>query len=208
MPAGGQLLLVVDQFEELFTLAPEAEQRAFLDCVADAVTAADSQLRVVATMRADFYDRPLAFQRFGESVSDATVAVAAMSPADLEAAIVRPVEAIGATAEPALVAELVAAVADQPAALPSLQFTLYELAERRPDRCLTLADYRELGGVDAAITSRAEKLYRSMDAAGRDAVRQLFEQLVVVGIDSEPTGRRTARADLTAGSGAVTRSTR
>ena len=84
-----------------------------------------------------------------------------MSPAELEAAIVRPVEAIGATAEPALVAELVAAVVDQPAALPSLQFTLYELAERRPDRSLTLADYRELGGVDAAIAARAEKLYQA-----------------------------------------------
>ena len=63
VPGDGQLLLVVDQFEELFTLASEQDQRAFLDGVMHAVSAPDSRLRVVATLRADFYDRPLAVQR-------------------------------------------------------------------------------------------------------------------------------------------------
>ena len=161
VPGDGQLLLVVDQFEELFTLATERDQRAFLDGVMHAVSAPDSRLRVVATLRADFYDRPLAFQRFGAAVNDATVTIAAMSPAELEAAIVEPAERVGGQVERALVAELVSAVVDEPAALPSLQFTLYELAERSPDKRLTLAAYRELGGVDGAIASRAELLYRA-----------------------------------------------
>ncbi len=118
---------------------------------------------MVATLRADFYDRPLAFQRFGAAVNEATVTITAMSPADLEAAIVEPAERVGASVEPALVAELVSAVVDEPAALPSLQFALFELAERSVDRCLTLAAYRELGGVDGAIAARAELLYRSLD---------------------------------------------
>ena len=139
VPDDGQLLLVIDQFEELFTLTNEQDLLAFLDGVMHAVSVPDSRLRVVATLRADFYDRPLAVQRFGSAVNEATVTVAAMSPADLESAIVEPVERVGGRVERALVAELVSAVADEPAALPSLQFALYELAERSPSKHLTLA---------------------------------------------------------------------
>ena len=199
LPDGGTLVLIVDQFEEIFTLAPESEQRAFLDCLADAVTDPRGRVRVIATLRADFYDRPLAFRRFGALVDDATIAVAALSPAALESAIVGPVTAIGADADPSLVAELVATVADQPAALPSLQFTLFELAERRADRSLTLEDYRQLGGVGGAISSRAEMLYLSMDDTGRAAIRAVFERLVLIGPDGEVTGRRTSRASLSSG---------
>jgi WD40 repeat protein/DNA-binding SARP family transcriptional activator len=196
VPEGGELLLVVDQLEELFTLADDREQRAFLDGLTHALSVADSRLRVVATLRADFYDRPLRFERFGSTVGDATVPIAAMSAAELEAAIVGPAERVGGSVEPALVAELVGAVLHEPAALPSLQFTLYELAERSPDGNLTLASYRELGGVDAAIAARAEELYCSLDDQARDGVRRLFERLVVVGTEGEPTRRRALRSEL------------
>ena len=197
LPPTGHLLLMIDQFEELFTLTPDAERGAFLDCLTDSVRNPRSRVSIVATMRADFYDRPLAFQRFGAIVEAATLVVPAMSPMALEAAIVGPARAVGAMAEPALVAELVAAVANQPAALPSLQFTLFELAERRPDRCLTLADYRDLGGVDAAIATRADTLYRSMDDTGRAAIRHVFERLVVIGsVEAEPTSRRSPRSAI------------
>jgi WD40 repeat protein/DNA-binding SARP family transcriptional activator len=201
VPEGGELLLVVDQLEELFTLADDGEQRAFLDGLTHAVSVADSRLRVVATLRADFYDRPLRFERFGTSVGAATVPIAAMSAAELEAAIVGPAGRVGGHVEPALAAELVGAVLHEPAALPSLQFTLYELAERSPDRNLTLAAYRELGGVDAAIAARAEELYRSLDDQARDGVRRLFERLVVVGAEGEPTRRRALRSELAAAAG-------
>ncbi len=199
VPGSERVLLVIDQLEELFTLTPDAEQGRFLDCLADAVQHPGGRLHVIATLRADFYDRPLAFQRFGALVHDATVAVPAMAPSGLESAIVRPLEAIGARADPALVAEMIAAVADQPAALPSLQFTLFELAQRRTDRCPTLEDYRNLGGVAAAIASRAETLYLSLDEAGRAATRRLFERLVVFGDDGEATSRRSHRSALASG---------
>ena len=196
IPDDGELLLVVDQFEELFTLATEKDQRGFLDGLIHAVSTPDSRLRVVATLRADFYDRPLAFQRFGAAVNEATVTITAMSPANLEAAIAEPAEHVGAHVEQALVAEIVSAVVDEPAALPSLQFALFELADRAADTCLTLAAYRELGGVDGAIAARAELLYRSLDDAEHAGVRQLFERLVVVGADGEPTRRRANRTEL------------
>jgi WD40 repeat protein/DNA-binding SARP family transcriptional activator len=197
VPEGGQLLLVVDQLEELFTMAGDHDQRAFLDGIVHAVTAPDSRLRVVATVRADFYDRPLRFHRFGAAVRDTTVAVPAMTAADLEAAIVGPADRVGSRVDPALVAELVASVIDEPAALPSLQFTLYELAERSADGHLGLAAYRELGGVDGAIASRAETLYQSLDDDDRTLARRLFEQLVIIGPEGESTRRRTPRSELT-----------
>ena len=122
--------------------------------------------------------------------------ISAMSPAELEAAVVEPAERVGGQVERALVAELVSAVVDEPAALPSLQFALYELAERSPDKNLTMAAYRELGGVEGAISSRAELLYRSLDDAERSSVRQMFERLVVVSAEGEPTRRRVARAEV------------
>jgi WD40 repeat protein/DNA-binding SARP family transcriptional activator len=197
LPAGGELLLVVDQFEELFTSAPEADQRRFLDAVMDAVTRPDSRVRVVATLRADFYDRPLAFQPFGGAVNGATVTIPAMSAAELEAAIVEPAERVGRRVDRALVAELVGAAVDEPAGLPSLQFALFELAERS-DGDLVLEGYRQLGGLSGAIASRAEALYRSLDDDDRTAVRRLFNQLVVVNADGEPTRRRATRTEVSA----------
>lgn len=196
VPEGSELLLVIDQLEELFTLAEPADQRAFAQGLAAAVTANRSRLRVVATLRADFYDRPLDVQDFGALVNDSTVTVTPMSAAELESAIVEPVDRVGGRVERSLVAELVSAVVDEPAALPALQYTLYELAARRTDRVLTLAAYRELGGVAGAIASRAERIYRSLDDDGRRGVRRMFEQLVIVHPDSEPTRRRVARAEL------------
>ena len=125
---------MVDQLEELFTTSSDADQRAFLEGLIDAIEAPDSRLRVVGTLRADFYDRPLGVQRFGAAVSDATVTIPVMAPAELEAAIVEPAARAGRQVEGALVAELVDAVAHEPAALPSLQFTLFELAEASAGR--------------------------------------------------------------------------
>ncbi|GAA1479531.1 hypothetical protein GCM10009623_39770 [Nocardioides aestuarii] len=198
VPGGGELLLVVDQLEELFTLGTPADQRAFLSGLLHAVTAPDSRLRVVATLRADFYDRPLAHQPLGSVIDDVTVTTSAMLPAELEAAIVGPADRAGGHVEPALVAELVSSVADQPAALPSLQYTLYELAERSTSRTLDLAGYRQLGGVGGAIASRAERLWSSLDNADRDVVRRLFERLVLLSGEGEPTRRRAARTELDA----------
>lgn len=196
LPGDGQLLMLIDQLEELFTLATSADQGAFLAGLVHALTVPDNRLRVVATLRADFYDRPLAHQSLGSLVNECTVTTSIMLPADLEAAIVEPAERAGGRVEPALVAELVSAVADQPAALPSLQYTLYELAERSSTLTLDLAGYRQLGGVGGAIASRAERLWSSLDDVDRDVVRRVFERLVVLSVDGEPTRRRAARTEL------------
>lgn len=196
VPEDGHLLLVVDQFEELFTLSPEPEQRAFLEGITHALTVPDSRLRVVATLRADYYDRPLAVQPFGSLVQDTTVTIPAMLPAEIEAAVVEPARRAGRSVERALATELVASLATEPAALPALQFVLFELAEHSPDGTLSLAAYRALGGIEGAIASRAEELYLGLDDVDRGQVRELFERLVVVGAEGEPTRRRATREEL------------
>jgi len=205
VPEGGQLLLVIDQFEELFTLSPEAEQRAFLEALTHALTVPDSRLRVVATLRADYFDRPLAVQPFGGLVQEATVTIPAMLPAEVEAAVVEPARRVDRTVERALAAELVASLANEPAGLPALQFVLFELAERSSDGTLTLAAYRAIGGIDGAIATRAEELYLSLDDTDRRQVRELFERLVVVDADGEPTRRRASRGELDASAEVVDR---
>lgn len=194
--AGSSVVLVVlDQFEELFTLAEAPVQRRFLDELATALTSASPRLRVVATLRADYFDRPLAVASFGSLVNECTVTVPAMTPSELEAAIVEPARRAGLEVEGPVVAELVAAVLDDAAALPALQFTLRELAERSDGR-MTLAAYRQLGGVAGAVAVRAEALYQAAPPDERAMLRTLFERLVVVG-DGEATRRRVRIADVT-----------
>jgi WD40 repeat protein/DNA-binding SARP family transcriptional activator len=205
VPEHGQLLLVIDQFEELFTLSPEAEQRAFLEALTHALTVADSRLRVVATLRADYYDRPLGVQPFGTLVQDATVTITPMLSAEVEAAVVEPARRVGRTVERALAAELVGSLVTEPTALPALQFVLFELAERDPNATLSLAAYRDLGGIEGAIATRAEELYLSLDDTDRQQVRELFERLVVVDADGEPTRRRAGREELQTSASAVDR---
>ena len=110
-----RFVIVVDQFEELWTLTADAGLRAqFIDLLAAAVADPRGRVRVLVTLRADFYDRPLAVPGFGAIVNAATVTVPAMATGDLEAAVVCPAERVGRRVEPALVAELVRAVADEP----------------------------------------------------------------------------------------------
>jgi WD40 repeat protein/DNA-binding SARP family transcriptional activator/energy-coupling factor transporter ATP-binding protein EcfA2 len=199
LPAGdAELLLVVDQFEELFTLVEdEAQRTSFLAALHAAVTDPRSRVRVVLTLRADFYDRPLGYPGFGDLLGARTQALTPLSTAELEQAVREPAERVGVALEPRLAAEIVAEVLDQPGTLPLLQHALTELFERRQRAALTLQAYREVGGVAGALTRRAEALYEGLDGAGQAAARQLFLRLLTVGEGgAEDTRRRVLRAEL------------
>ena len=133
-PGRAEVVLVVDQFEEVFTLtSDEGERELFLETLRVAVADPESRLRVIVTLRADFYDRPLIYPRFGELLAARTEAVPPLMPDELEQAIRGPAERVGVRSEPGLVAEMIADVAHQPGALPLLQYALTELFERRND---------------------------------------------------------------------------
>ena len=192
------LVLVVDQFEELFTQSAPDEAARFIDALVDAVRDDHSRIRVVVTLRADFYDRPLGHRGLGELLRNGTELLTPMSPEDLERAVSGPAERVGAVCEPALVGELVAAVVDRPAALPLLQYTLTELFERRSGNTLVMSAYRELGGVSGALVDRAEAIYVSLEADEQLAARQIFLRLVTLGEGSGDTRRRVLLSELTA----------
>jgi WD40 repeat protein len=197
VPEGSELVLVVDQFEEAFTLTEdEAERSLLLESMRVAAADPASRARIVATLRADFYDRPLNYPRFGPLLGASTEVMTPLAPDELEQAIVRPAGSVGQRVEPALLAQVASDVAEQPGALPLVQYALTELFERRDDGTLTLATYRDIGGVGGALAARGEQLYAARDPVGREAVRQLFLRLVTLGEGVADTRRRVPLSEL------------
>ncbi|GIK64644.1 MAG: hypothetical protein BroJett018_24380 [Chloroflexota bacterium] len=195
----GELLLVINQFEELFTQVPQEDVRQhFLNSLVQALSEPDTPLRVIISMRADFYDRPLRYPAFGRLVRSRTEVVLPLSPEELELAIVGPASRVGLILEPGLVQAIVQDVSEQPGALPLMQYALTELFERRDGRTLTVNAYHDSGGVLGALARRAEEIYKGLDLAGQQAARQVLLRLVTVGEGSEDTRRRVRKAELMA----------
>ncbi len=195
----GHLLLVIDQFEELYTQSDPSVADRFLDGLTKALEDRAAVVRVVITIRADFFDRPLSDHRLANLLNAGTVMVGAMSPEDLSSAIIKPAERVGLQTEPALVAELVADAASQPAALPLLQYMLTELFEHRDSDTLTHDAYRRLGGLAGVVAGRADQIYASLGAAERTAARLVFGRLVTIGDGAADTRRRVRRSQLETG---------
>lgn len=189
-PSSGALL-VVDQFEELFspTVAEPIRQR-FLDNLGDLATDPGHRVRVVVTLRADFADRPLAHPTFGDLIARASVLLPHMRPDQLEDVIRRPAARVGIEIEPGLVAEIIRDVSTASGYLPLLQYLLSELFERRTEDRLSVHAYRSLGGVQGVLERQAESAFRALAEEERRACRQLFLRLVQLGDHGEETRRR------------------
>ena len=198
LPDRGELLLIIDQFEELFTLPPEAVRRRFIDALVAAVTDDRHRVRVVVTLRADFYDRPLEYPGLAELVQARTEPIVPMTATELERVVTGPAERVGVKVERPLVAEMVADMVDQPGALPLLQYALTELFDNRADGMVSVAAYRQIGGLAGALARRAETIFTGLAGDAQDAARQLFLRLVTPGEGVEDTRRRASIAELTA----------
>jgi WD40 repeat protein len=191
------LLIVIDQFEEVFTMVNnEAERQLFLRGLAEAVNDMTCPVRIMMTMRADFYDRPLLYPEFGKLISELAVTVLPLNTNELSRAITEPAERVGVIFDRSLVNEIIADVSDQPSTLPLLQYALTELFERREQRRLTREAYQAIGGVTGALARRADELYNIMTPTEQAAVRQLFLRLITPGEGTEDTRRRTRMDEL------------
>ena len=191
------LLLVIDQFEELFSLSDNEEQRTlFLKSLWRAIVEPNSHFRLIITLRADFYDRPLMYPGFGDLMRRRTDVVLPLSLEELQRAIVEPALHVGVDLEPGLVTAIVTDLSEQPGALPLLQYALTELFERREGRVLRLETYHNIGGALGALAQRADQLYEGLDAAGKATAQQLLLRLVAVGDGDDLLRRRLARAEL------------
>jgi WD40 repeat protein/serine/threonine protein kinase/DNA-binding XRE family transcriptional regulator len=197
-----ELVLVIDQFEELFTLTADEEvRRHFLDSLLTAIVDSRTRLRLVLTLRADFTDRPLQYVDFGELLRQRTEFILPLSPDELDEAISQPVSRLGLALEPGLAAQISRDVGQEPGTLPLLQYALTELFERSvgaigQSPLLTKQAYQASGGVLGALARRADELYNGLDAEGQEAARQLFLRLVTLGEGTEDTRRRVLRTEV------------
>ena len=191
-----ELVLVIDQFEELYTVTDAARRTAFLAGVAAAVSDERGALTVVITLRADFIDRPLLDPVIGALIRDNAVLVTPLGASELRQAITGPAERIGMSVDVGLVAELVSESAGQPGSLPLLQYALTQTYEAREGSTLSLEAYQRAGGLTGALTKRADQLYEDLPPERRPAVRRLFTRLITIGEGSEVTRRRVRRSEL------------
>ncbi len=193
---GSGLLLLIDQFEEIFSLASEKDRNLFLASLVALADDARSRVKTVLTLRADYFGYPLDYPEFAPLVQAGLVTVAMPNEQELSDAVTRPAEAVGLQLEPGLVNEIVSDVAEQPGGLPLMQYALTELYRQREGRNLTLLAYRDSGGVLGALGSRAESIFQGLDGQSKATARQLFLRLVSVDEHSDDTRRRVKRADL------------
>ncbi|MEU6375957.1 hypothetical protein [Streptomyces sp. NPDC046909] len=207
----GTSVVLVDQFEELFTLCTDPDERTrFLDLLfADAEPEPGPDLgpdpgrRVVIAVRADFYGHLTRYPRLAEAAQDATLLVAPMGPDELRETIVRPAALGGLVVERTLTARLLEDVADEPGGLPLMSHALLETWRRRRGRTLTEAAYEAAGGLHGAIARTAEELYADLTPEQAATARRVLLRLVTPGQGTPDTRRPTDRAELAIGAGSV-----
>ncbi|MEU9117089.1 helix-turn-helix domain-containing protein [Streptomyces sp. NPDC048483] len=195
----GDTWLIVDQFEEVFTLCHDLKERE--EFVTGLLAAQDpgSRLRVVLGVRADFYARFLEHGELAEAVRTASLPVGPMTPAELREAVVKPAAAHGLIVERTLTARLLDEVGHEPGGLPLLSHVLLETWRRRRARTLTLVGYEATGGLRGAIAQSAEDAYRRLTLAQARTARRVLLRLITPGEGAPDTRRPTPRGELDTG---------
>ncbi|MEV6236107.1 hypothetical protein [Lentzea sp. NPDC051838] len=183
----GDGLVVVDQFEEIFTLCPDEAERA--EYISALLT---TRRRVVLGLRADFYQHCLAHPE----LLAVQVPVGPMTAEELRQAVTRPATSAGLAIETALMAQVAVDAAGQASALPLVSHALLETWRRRRGNTLTLLGYEAAGGIRGAVAKTAEDAYQALDDRQRVLARQVFLRLTAPGEGTEDTKRRVSRDEL------------
>ncbi|WP_432037854.1 hypothetical protein [Streptomyces cucumeris] len=192
----GDTWLIVDQFEEVFTLCQNTLERAEFIGALLAACDPESRLRVVIAVRADFFGHCAAHRGLTAALRDATLLVGPMGPAELREAIVKPAAAAGLIVERSLTARIVAEVADEPGGLPLMSHALLETWRRRRGRTLTEEAYESVGGVHGAIAATAERVHGELSTRQAELARRILLRLITPGEGARDTRRPVDRAEL------------
>ena len=196
-PTGEQVLLVVDQFEELFTLCRDEDERAaFVANLVYAATIPGGRVVVVVGMRADFYQRCAEFPDLRLLVAEEQFLVGPLTSEGLVRAIEEPARRVGLQMETGLTETITADVAARPGSLPLLEHLLLELWRRRRGSMLTLEAYVASGGVEGALALRADSAYAALSPSQREIARRVLLRLIQPGEASEDTRRRALMEEL------------
>ncbi|MGH3770591.1 MAG: hypothetical protein ACRDRW_04205, partial [Pseudonocardiaceae bacterium] len=206
--SGARVVVVVDQFEELFTLCPADQQRrAFIDVLAQLASPPRQVGLVVVGVRADFYAACADYPHLLAALQDNQLVVGPMSDTELRAAIRYPAQAVGLDVEAGLVDLLLRDLGDTVGGmsgygagrLPLLAHALRATWQQRHGHLLTVDGYRATGGIQCAVATTAEGVFATLDPSGQHAAQALFLRLIKIGDGTEDTRRRVARADLLRG---------
>jgi WD40 repeat protein/class 3 adenylate cyclase len=203
-PGEARLLLIVDQFEELFTQCRnEAERRAFVDNLLYAVESEGGATTVVIALRADFYDHLAPYVALREAVAKHQEYIGPMSADELRLAIEEPARRGGWEFVPGLVDLMLTDVGagagqqPEPGALPLLSHALLETWRRRRGNTMTLRGYNEAGGVRGAIARTAENVFHNeLTPQQQPIARNIFLRLTELGEGTQDTRRRATVSEL------------
>ena len=205
-PDANRLLLIIDQFEEIYTLCTSPDEstvfdpserpcRRFVDLLLDCYESA-SPVTLLLGLRADFLGQALDYRRFADALKNSSLLLGPMSQQEMVRAIEEPARSHGITFEHGLVARLLDDVGSEPGRLPLLEFALTQLWRRHTDGTLTHAAYDDIGGVQGALASYAEQVYADFAPAEQEQARRVFLQLVRPGQRTGDTRRLASRAEL------------
>ncbi|MGB3536366.1 MAG: CHAT domain-containing protein [Microcoleaceae cyanobacterium] len=184
-----RLLLVADQFEELYTLCRDPQQRQdFLDGLINAIYNSRN-FTFVLTLRADFLGQALSYRPFADALQYADLKLSPMTNTELQTAVEKPAALLGVTLEKGLTKQIVSAVSAAPGDLPLLEFALTQLWEKQQDTQLTHTAYDQIGGVEAALASYADQVYHQLNCEEQEKAQRIFIQLVQPGEGTEDTRR-------------------
>lgn len=193
-----QALLVVDQFEELFTQCQDlSERKAFIDnLITAAALETGGLMRVVITLRADFYAHCADYPNLREAVTQNQQFIGPMTTEELRKAIEEPARQGNWQLEAGLVDLLLREVVGEPGALPLLSHALLETWERREGRWMTVRGYIDSGGVRGAIAHTAETVFSQLSESEQHQARRIFLQLTELGEGTQDTRRRVLLEEI------------
>ena len=194
-----RLVLVIDQFEELFTLCEEQEEKdKFCTCLLGALNQIPEKLCVILAMRVDFLGKCLeqSYSGLGKQIETNLVTVPAMQTEELRAVITKPAAKVKLGVEEELVEQILRDVQGSPGSLPLVQYSLTQLWEGREDNCLKLAKYSQLGGIGGSLNRRATEVYGQLSTPEKKVAKHIFLNLTRLGEGTEDTRRRVFQGDL------------
>ena len=190
-----RLLLVADQWEELYTLTRnEWERRRFIDELLDATQR--ESLSVVLTLRGDFVGKALAYRPLSDRLQGVQINLGPMKREELEQAIKRPAGKVNLQFEPGLIKRILDDVGEEPGNLPLLEFVLKRLWEDRQGGMLLHEVYDTMGGLQGAVAKKADELYSQLSPLEQEAVKRVFLYVVRPGEGGEDTRRRARLMEI------------
>jgi hypothetical protein len=198
VPGSARLLLVVDQFEEIFTLSRVEERQRFVDLLTQVTEEPYPRLAIVITMRADFLEPCLQYLKLARLIQTQAIFMPPLVGADLEQAIAEPAKLMGYSFESGLLGEVLQDLGQEQGCLPLLQFALLELWEKRDQKKhqMNRLAYQEMGGVLGALERHAEKIYQQLSHREKDSAKQLCLKLLRTGVEMKDTRQRQPKQKL------------